>query len=198
MKISWSVSLLALIAVRGNGQTDADSLGLPSLHAIRTAILGPSYSCRSKEEASRGYLSTVLFLSRQSKQQNSPELQFNGACGAENYFQVNMAGDEMSLIADLGAVPLEEMTAAKVFNYRGVHDWQSYTKFASVAKIEPKHTYAVMINRSDCRGLLVFTVDSHTPDREVKIRYVVKDYEIHTKTERSPGFGWGTSQDPPR
>src|SRR5580698_2734959 len=112
MKISWSVALLALIAVRGNGQTDSDSFGLPSLHAIRGATLGPSYSCRSKEEARQGYLSTVLFLSNQSKQQNTPELQFNGTCGEPNYFEVNTAGDEMSLIGDLGAVPLEEMTAA--------------------------------------------------------------------------------------
>jgi len=106
-----------------------------------------------------------------------------------------MAGDQMSLIADLGEAPLQEVTAQKVFNYRGVHDWHAYTRFASVAKIEPKHTYAVLINRSDCRGLLVFTVDAFTPDREVRISYAVKAYQVHSGTVRSPGFGWSTAQD---
>ena len=55
----------------------------------------------------------MLFLSSESRKRNSPELQFNGACGTENYFVVNTNGNEMSLIADLGSVPLEDITAAK-------------------------------------------------------------------------------------
>jgi hypothetical protein len=195
MKHSWFFVMLALAAGAANCQTGADPLGLPTLNIVQAATLGPSYSCQSAQQVSEGYGSTVLFLSSQSKKQNSPELLFNGACGAENYFEVNMAGDEMSLIADLGAAPLQEVTAQKVFNYRGVHDWPAYTRFASVAKIEPKHTYAVLINRSDCRGLLVFTVDAFTPDREVRISYAVKDYQVHTQTVRSPGFGWSAAQD---
>jgi hypothetical protein len=64
-----------------------------------------------------------------------------------------------------------------------------------VAKIEPNHTYAVWINRSDCRGLLVFTVDAFTQDREVQISYAVKDCQVHSGTVRSPGFGWSAAQD---
>jgi hypothetical protein len=199
MKLSWFLVILALVADGANSQTGGEAsgqaLGLPALNTVRAATLGPAYSCQSAEQVSRGYGSTVLFLSSYSAKRNNPELQFNGACGAENYFDVNMAGDQMSLIADLGEAPLQEITAQKVFNYRGVHDWPAYTRFASVAKIEPKHTYAVLINRSDCRGLLVFTVDAFTPDREVRISYAVKDYQVHSANVRSPGFGWSTAQE---
>jgi hypothetical protein len=85
---------------------------------------------------------------------------------------------------------MQEITASKIFNYSGGQGWLAYTKFAFMAKVEAKHTYAVLINRSDCRGLLVFTVDAYTADREVRSRYAVKDYEVHTGTVRSPGLGW--------
>jgi hypothetical protein len=188
-----------LVAGRANGQTGREAsgqaLGLPTLNTVRVANLHPAYSCQSAEQVSQGYGSTALFLSSYSMNRNSPELLFNGACGAENYFEVNMAGDQMSLIADLGEAPLPEITAQIVFNYRGVHDSPAYTRFASAAKIEPRHTCAVLINRSDCRGLLVFTVDAFTPDREVRISYAVKDYQVRSGTVRSPGFGWSTAQD---
>jgi len=61
----------------------------------------------------------------------------------------------MSVIADLGEAPLQEISASRVFNYSGVQGWPTYTKFAFMAKVEMKHTYAVLINPSDCRGLLV-------------------------------------------
>jgi len=111
-------------------------LGAFTLNTVRAATLGPAYSCRSAQQVSQGYGSTALFLSSYSTKRNSPEAPFNGACGAENYFDVDMAGDQMSLIADLGAAPLQGITAQKVFNYRGVHDWSAYTKFAREAKIE--------------------------------------------------------------
>src|ERR1700689_1890318 len=85
-------------------------LGLPELHKTNSVTLGPSYSCGSAGQAQTGegsYRNSALFLSKYSHQMNAPELLFNGACGAEDYLQSSVAGDEMSLIADLGAVPLE-------------------------------------------------------------------------------------------
>ena len=90
---------------------------------------------------------------------------------------------------------MQEITASKIFNYSGGQGWLAYTKFAFMAKVEAKHTYAVLINRSDCRGLLGFAVDAFAPVREVRIMYAVKDYQVHSGTVRSPCFGWSTAQD---
>jgi hypothetical protein len=89
----------------------------PELHTIRSATPSPSYSCRPKAAFLKGYQSTALFLSLFSEQRNSPDLLFNGACGADDYFEASTAGDDMSLIADLGAnVRLEEVSASRAFN----------------------------------------------------------------------------------
>jgi len=61
--------------------------GLPTLHQINTVTLSPSYSCRSEEDAQKGYGETALFLSKYSKQINAPDLLFNGACKSEDNFQ---------------------------------------------------------------------------------------------------------------
>src|SRR5579872_182040 len=86
---------------------------MPALNVVQTVTLGPPYSCDP------GLLSktTALFLSDASRE-GSPELLFNGACGATDYFDVNTSGDDMSLIADLGAVPLASVTAHAAFNLR--------------------------------------------------------------------------------
>src|SRR4051812_28344367 len=83
---------------------------LPELHRIFTATLSPSYSCRSKEDFKKGYESTALFLVPIANAQNSPDLLFNGACGSRDYFGASTAGDDMSLIADLGTLSLEQVT----------------------------------------------------------------------------------------
>jgi hypothetical protein len=146
MQRLWFFVMLALAFGRANGQTGGAALGLPRLHAVRSATPGPAYGCG--QHPSQGHGSAVLFLSNYNTKRNSPELQFNSACGAPNYFYVNMAGDDMSLIADLGEAPLQEITASRVFNYSGAQGSTAYTKFAFMAKVEAKHTYAVLINQT--------------------------------------------------
>jgi hypothetical protein len=155
--------------------------------------LRPSYSCDPSGESRPGYGNTALFLSGYSRQRNNPELLFNGACGVENYFDVNTAGDDMSLIADLGAdVPVETLTAQQVFNLKGAFSFADYTAFAWVAKIVQGHTYAVAINHDDRRGLFVFSVVRFVPDLRVDLRFAVKDYQIQLTSNRSPGFDWSS------
>lgn len=187
------LGLIVLVAANpGKGQGAANSLRLPPLNVIQEVTLEPPYSCRSDQDFSKGYEKTALFLSGYSRQRNGPELLFNGACGSQDYFDVNTAGDSMSLIADLGAdVSIETLTAQEVFNLKGVNSLPDYTAFSSVAKTVPGDTYAVVINTGDVRGLLVFTVVKFVPDTEVVLQFAVKDYQINLSYTRSPGFGWG-------
>jgi hypothetical protein len=166
--------------------TTSAQTNLPALHVIQDATLGPSYSC-----GGNGYGSTALFLSDYSKQENGPELVFNGACGGPDYFDVNTSGDDMSLIADLGNIPLTAVTAENTFNLQRVNSFSDYTQFAQVAKVVQGHTYAAVINTRDVRGLFVFTVAKFVPDQEVDIQFDVKDYQINLGPfEISPGFAW--------
>src|ERR1044072_2654982 len=115
MKRLLIVAVALLMSSAANAQTSQQGSTLPELHKIKTATLSPSYSCRSKEDFQKGYQSAALFLSDYSKKSNSPDLLFNGACGSGNYFQASTAGDDMALIADLGAIALEDVTAHIAF-----------------------------------------------------------------------------------
>jgi hypothetical protein len=182
------VSLISLSAVTPAQQkTD---LGLPELNVVRTAVLSPSYGCRSEDDFSQGYGATALFLSKYSRQRNSPDLLFNGACKAEDDFEGPMAGDDMSLIADLGVVPLEDVSSSRAFNFRRIHSFDLYSKFAQQARVQPHHTYALLINTRETRGLFVFTLDDYQPNRKVAISYAVKEYEILDVKAESKGFDW--------
>jgi hypothetical protein len=187
MKLSVVFVFIAL----AHSQTSATPPGLPVLHAVKTATLSPSYSCRSEEKIDKGFRNTALFLSTYGVETNSPDLLFNGACGSENRFDVSLAGDDMSLIADLGAVPIEQVTAQKAFNIIGGVTGPNYSRFARTAKVEQGHTYAVVVNNSERRGLFVFTTDQYVPDQKVVIRYDVKNYQITQRIAQSLGFDWG-------
>ena len=169
----------------------AESYSLPKLHVINSVTLSPSYSCRSKDDFKKGYEKTALFLSSYSKKRNSPDLLFNGACGSEDYFVAATSGDSMGLIADLGTdASVEELSAHLVFNKQNVHSFPSYSRFAQAVKVEANHTYAVLLNSSDIRGLFIFTVTTYVPNKRVEIRYAVKDYQILDLKAKSPGFSW--------
>ena len=169
----------------------AESYSLPKLHVINTVKLSPSYSCRSPEDFKKGYQKTALFLSSYSKHRNSPELLFNGACRGEDYFESLRAGDSMGLIADLGTdVSVEELSAHLAFNKQNVHSFPAYSKFAQAVKVEANHTYAVLLNSSDIRGIFIFTVTDYVPNERVDLKYAVKEYQILDLKAQSPGFNW--------
>lgn len=191
---SLILSLLALCAlglfhlVKSQDVT----IDLPTLHQIKEVTLSPAYSCRPPDEFARGYENTALFLSDFTKRRNGPDLLFNGACGAEDYFQVATAGDDMSLIADLGTgVSLEQLSASRSFNVERVHSFPAYSKFAKVVKVEAGHAYAVLLNASDKRGLFVFSVTEYVRNKKVSLRYAVKSYQVMNRGHvSSVGFEW--------
>ncbi len=162
--------------------------GLPALHKIQSVTLSPTYSCRAKEDFQKGYENTALYLSRYSRESNAPDLLFNGACRSADRFSGSTTGDDMSLIADLGDIPLEEVTAHLAFNPKNIvgHD----ANFAISALVFSGHTYALLLNKSAFRGLAVFHVDEYIPNKSVKLSYAVKEYQLITKRTESAGFNW--------
>jgi hypothetical protein len=172
-------------------QEQQTELGLPELQTIKTATLSPAYGFRSQNELQAGYQNTALFLSKYSAMRNSPDLLFNGACGGKDYFEGSTAGDDMSLIADLGKVPIEEVSASKAFNFKGVHSFDLYSRFTRVAPVKAHHTYVVLISKRELRGLFAFSVRSYVPNSKVDLQLAVKEYQVLKLREQSAGFDWG-------
>jgi len=191
-KLIMAVTVLGALGLMAGGKTSDTDLGLPALNVINEIALGPSYSCRPEGESKEGYAGTALFLSDYAKHMNSPDLLFNGACNAVNYFEASTAGDDMSLIADLGnKISLEGVSAHRAFNLEGVHSFPAYSKFARAVEVEAHHTYAVLLNGRTKRGLFVFAVDEYIPNQRVKIRYAVQSYQLTLGGQVvSPGFEW--------
>lgn len=191
-RLVLSMIAVAVLGVVARGHSADPSIKLPPLHQISEVTLSPNYGCRSGDEFAKGYANTALFLPELAGRRTSPDLLFNGTCGSEDYFTASTAGDDMSLIADLGAgVRLEELTAARAFNVEGVHPFAAYSKFVSSVRVEANHTYAVLVNLSDRRGLFVFTVTRHVPNKQVNLRYAVKSYQMTSGGQiSSPGFSW--------
>jgi hypothetical protein len=104
MKTAFLLASLFILST-GDSAQEKNELGLPELNVVRTAVLSPNYGCRSDAAFREGYAQTALFLSEYSRKRNAPDLLFNGACRSEDYFQAAAAGDDMSLVADLGIIP---------------------------------------------------------------------------------------------
>jgi hypothetical protein len=192
MKPILLLTSLVLIAAPSISQKTQENPDLPVLHKIKKITLSPSYSCRSKEDFQKGYAGTALFLSNKL---HGPDLLFNGACNSPDYLDVNTAGDSLSVIADLGKVRLEDLKADQVFNVQQVHSPELLSRFTMEAQPEIGHCYAVLINRSDARGMFYFTVTGYIPNERLDLRYVVKDYQLLNVSAQSPGFDWDKRSD---
>jgi hypothetical protein len=188
LKTPLLIATLTLAACITHGSSASDpALGadpgqLPALNVIQRATLAYPYSCQGS------YGASALFLSAYSKERNSPDLLYNGACGSEDYIEADTAGDDFALIADLGPVPLHEVTSAMAFNYRNVVGGDN--NFTRSAPVLVGHTYSVLISKSDIRALFVLHVDEQVADGPMTISYAVKSYAVQATTASSPGFGW--------
>ena len=191
-----NIILLLIVTLAGSVSSSAQKVAqkyeLPELHTIKTITLSPSYSCREKDEFQKGYRNTALFLSSYSKQQNSPDLLFDGACRSEDSFSASTAGDDFALIADLGAeVSLEDVSASQAFNLKRANSYSEKSKFVKSVKVQLNHVYAVLLNKSEIRGLFVFKVIEYVPNEKVTLSYAVKSYQIMPSGQiRSEGFDW--------
>jgi hypothetical protein len=185
------IALTLLNTVSANAQ---DNYKLPDLHTIKTATLAPSYGCRSAEEFRKGYEGTALFLSAYAKQRNSPDLLFNGACRSDDTFEAATAGDDMALLADLGTgLTLENISAHDVYSTFSPNKppFVQETRYVNRVPVKLNHTYAVVLNKSEIRGLFIFTVVGYELNQRVELRYIVKNYQVQQTIAQSPGFDWG-------
>lgn len=171
---------LVLLALSFSTQANV----MPVLHSIEEVVLEAPYSCNGSYEKS------AIFLSDHSKRRNSPDLLYNGSCNSRNfYIEASTAGDDFSLIADLGNVDLKEVTAAKAFNFKNVVGFDNtFTESANVIK---GHVYAVLSTKSDKRSLVIYRVKDFTPNKSITFEYAVKSYAIQKTVEEVPGFSWG-------
>src|ERR1700682_1731048 len=85
----WTVAIVPARNPEGTAE-------LPILNRVLTATLSPSYSCRQKDQFARGYEGAALFLSGFSRSRTAPDLLFNRACNADDYFQASTSGDDMA------------------------------------------------------------------------------------------------------
>lgn len=155
---------------------------LPELHKIEVYTFQAPYSCKGD------FSKSALFLSSYSKKRNSPDLLFNGACNSPLYIEATTAGDDFSLISDLGDVSLELVTASKSFNY-----FQTVGKdntFKANMPVVEGHTYSVLVSKSEIRALYVLKIDKLLPNGTMVIRYAVKSYSIQNTVNTSPNFDW--------
>src|SRR5262249_4541095 len=133
-----------------------------------------------------------LSLSDFSRRTNHRELTFNGACGSRDYFQSVNGADHTGMIADLGEIPLEKVTANLMFYKQNITPSDFCTKFMSRAFVQAGHTYAVLTSNPEVRALFVFTVTEYVPNKRVDLNYVVKEYQVLELKAQSPGFSWET------
>jgi len=169
-------------------QPRQEDFGLPELHKIKATTLSPSFDCQERKEP--GYQNSALFLSALSRRRNTPELVFSGPCGSDDAVYSMTSGDNMGLIADLGEMPLEKVTAERAFNTKGVDSFDLYSKFAQMAKVQLNHTYAVLVSGAEIRTFFVFTVAGHVRNQRLDLMYAVKDFQIVGVRAQSPGFSW--------
>jgi hypothetical protein len=155
---------------------------MPTLNKINQAILLVPYSCGGS------YQSSGLFLSSYSRNINAPDLLYNGACGSHDYIEALGPGGDIGLIADLGDVPLEDVTPSKALNWQQTVDEGNF--FKDTQHVVTNHTYVVLLSKSEVRALYAFKVVSQTQDGAMTIRYAVKSYSIQNTKAESAGFSW--------
>jgi hypothetical protein len=183
-----AATLLSTIST-ANMQSRIPDSDLPELHRIKTITLSPNYGCRTQEGFQKSYANTALFLSSAGKDLNDPDLLFNGACGGKDFFQAHMTVDDLTVIADLGKVTLEELHPYQVFSHvyrRNDQLPESYATFLTVVPVQLGHTYAVLVNKQSVRSLLYFTVVGHVPNQQVDLRYAVQNYQLMTVRQQLP------------
>jgi hypothetical protein len=182
-----AVSFIAAITLAPSAVTvfaNTDD-GLPQLHKIRTVSLVPRFGCPDRREVRPA---PGLYVSSYSEESKRPELVFEGFCKSADYFSGATAGDDMSLVADLGDIRLEDVSAHLAFNPKNMVSHDAY--FSQHVPVADGHTYALVINKSEYRGLVVFHVDDYQPNKSVKLRYAVKEYQLMVARKSAEGFNW--------
>lgn len=177
---------------RGSEQPAAnvDLNGLPQLHVIKPHVFEVPYSCNGTSPSDMK--KSALFLSEEAKLSGRASVILNGVCDAAPYFSVATEGADFGLIAALGDVPLETVSAARAFNYEKAATKEN--TFRKVVSFAPNQTFVALVSRTNGRELLVFRVRSAEAAgasfKNIRIEYVVRDYRVFNEVAASSGFDW--------
>ena len=156
---------------------------LPTLNQVGSGSLAIPYGCKGGS-----YNTSALFLSAYSKTSNDPDLLYNGACSEGAYFEAALAGDDFAVITDVGVHDILNATSHKAFNWVNVAG--SDNTFKQDVPVVAGHLYAVLITKSDVRALYWIKVKSVTPRGPIEFDYAVRQYELVSVDQASPGFDW--------
>jgi hypothetical protein len=158
----------------------AQSSFLPTLHEIKTHTFEATY------ENGGSYETSALFITEYAKQRNSPDLLFRG-WNDDVSVVASTAGDDFSVISDLGLVSIDSVSALKSFNYENVVGRDNI--FKQTMPVKSGRTYVVLSTKRDVRSLWVFQVE-RLKDGKMQIRYAVKSYSVIEASQESEGFDW--------
>ena len=157
---------------------------LPELNTVLPFHFSKPYSC------SMSYNTSALFLSSASLERASPELLYNGPCDEPSYFQASTAGDDFSLIADVGELDIVNATSSRAFSWPNVVGKDN--TFKNQAAVVVNHLYAVLLTKSEFRALFWVKVSAdfkpNRPHGGLDITYAVRSYSVTKEVEASPGY----------
>lgn len=157
---------------------------LPELNTVLSFHFSKPYSC------SMSYNTSALFLSSASLERASPELLYNGPCDEPSYFQASTAGDDFSLIADVGELDIVNATSSRAFSWPNVVGKDN--TFKNQAAVVVNHLYAVLLTKSEFRALFWVKVSAdfkpNRPHGGLDITYAVRSYSVTKEVEASPGY----------
>ena len=168
------VFVIALLGSKIAGAGMMEGYKLPENGKIKVATLTGSYSCKDAGPF------TVLNLNGETYDSGNyyPELQINFSCSSKP----SIEGTDLSTIAQIGEVPLEEMDTYTAL------PWYSNSSadhnFTQSAPIIEGMTYSVILNTFKYRGQLVFRVISYKSNI-LTIEYVTRSYALITETSKS-------------
>lgn len=174
LRHTWMLAFLALGCKSSEKKTvDAMGADAPQLRAIHELTFLAPFGCGSNTNATSG-----LFLSEDSKANNRPHMILMGECTVKPIFKTAVNNTNIGLIADLGNVPMEEVTGPKAFNFPLQAGKDSV--FKTEAPMEKNKTYVALFTEPTMRALLVFRVietgGNDKAYKDIKIRYMFLDF----------------------
>lgn len=191
LRHSWLLALLAF-GCKSNEKKTTDAMGAaPPLKAIHEHTFLAPFGCGSTSNISSGF-----FLTNEAQNNNRPHMVLIGDCATKPIFKIVINNPNIGLIADLGNVPIEDVTVPKAFNFTQQGGKDSI--FKTEAPMEKNKTYAVLFTEPALRTLMVFKVSETGGDdkayRNIKIRYMFLDYLAQETTHAATDPTWGATK----
>ena len=184
MKNVLKVFMMSALAI--GSVSHANSGQLPELGKITTHVFLRPYSCNYNAK----YDGAALFLSEASKENNDPELLFNGHCDGSQYLDPMVGERDRVWIRDLGDIQLESITNKVLLQIAPTDGDAPLGRDAYVTRygmsLQEDKIYAIFMEKPNKRGVFIIRIDAASKSGRLAIRYVVKSYTVITSKGRLP------------